>query len=486
MLRKLARTKVEIRTRSLKGGKKQLSATFQEKIGLAGVELTREGVRFWGIRSGLSVLDQGLTSGAGFLLNLFLARWLTSDAYGAFAVGFSTVLFLFGFHTALLLEPMSVMGPAGYEAQIVEYFLTYLKLHTLLAVILSVALFLTAGVAAWSGAQRELIRALVGSAIALPFLLLLWLIRRMCYVVHRPSMAAWGSGGYLVSILLGLWVLRALNYLDVFAAFLLMAASSIPAAVVLLWQLGMIRAKFQTPISWKQVLVENWNYGRWLVGGTVLFTITGQIQTYAAAGLLGLGAAGILRATQIPSLLMTQVVTAVGLMMLPAMAHDFGVGRIDRLRKKAALCTLALTGMAVTYALVLALFAKPLEHILYGGKFASVSWLIPALALVPVFAAFATGFSMTLRAVQKPHFDLIANAVSAPVGLITAVVFIRVWGIGGAALSMVAGFAVYALVFFCSFMRWTARTTLRRNAAPDEAQVGAGLQRAKAGDDVPA
>ena len=64
-----------------------MSATFQEKIGLVAVELTRERVRFWGIRSGLSVLDQGLTSGAGFLLNLFLARWLTSDGYGAFAVG---------------------------------------------------------------------------------------------------------------------------------------------------------------------------------------------------------------------------------------------------------------------------------------------------------------------------------------------------------------------------------------------------------------
>jgi O-antigen/teichoic acid export membrane protein len=183
------------------------------------------------------------------------------------------------------------------------------------------------------------------------------------------------------------------------------------------------------PVSWKQVLVENWRYGRWLVASAVLFTITSQIQTYAAAGFLGLGTAGILRAMQIPSLLMTQIVTAVGLMTLPAMAQDFGVGLIDRLRKKVVLCTLALTAMAVSYALLLAIFAKPLERILYGGKFAPVSWLIPVLGLVPVFTGFATGFSMALRAVQKPHFDLVANAISAPIGLITAVVFIRVWGV---------------------------------------------------------
>jgi O-antigen/teichoic acid export membrane protein len=442
-----------------------LSATFQEKIGLTGVELTRERVRFWGIRSGLSVLDQGLASGAGFLLNLFLARWLTSDGYGAFAVGFTTVLFFFGFHTALLLEPMSVMGPATYSAQMVEYFLTHLKLHTVLVIILSAALLLAAGVAAWTGAQKELIRALAGSAIALPFLLLLWLVRRMCYVVHRPSMAVWGSGGYLVSILLGLWFLRSKDLLDVFSAFLLMAAASIPAAVVLLLQLHVIGGKLPRPVSWKQVLAENWRYGRWLVASAVLFTITSQVQTYAAAGFLGLEAAGILRAMQIPSLLMTQIVTAVGLMTLPAMAQDFGVGLIDRLRKKAAICALALTAMAVSYALLLAIFAKPLEHILYGGKFASVSWLIPVLGLVPVFTAFATGFSMALRAVQKPHFDLVANAISAPIGLITAVVFIRVWGVGGAALSMAAGFAVYALVFFFSFWRWTTQVTIAQSAA---------------------
>jgi O-antigen/teichoic acid export membrane protein len=277
-------------------------------------------------------------------------------------------------------------------------------------------------------------------------------------------MAVWGSGGYLACILLGLWFLRSKDLLDVFSAFLLMAAASIPAAVVLLLQLHVIGGKLLRPVSSKQVLVENWRYGRWLVASAVLFTITSQVQTYATAGFLGLEAAGILRAMQIPSLLMTQIVTAVGLMALPVMAQDFGVGLIDRLRKKVVLCTLALTGMAVSYALLLAIFAKPLEYMLYGGKFASVSWLIPALGLVPVFTAFANGYSMALRAVQKPHFDLVANAVSAPIGLITAVVFIRAWGVGGAAVSIAAGFAVYALVFFLSFWRWTTQVTIAQSA----------------------
>jgi O-antigen/teichoic acid export membrane protein len=280
-------------------------------------------------------------------------------------------------------------------------------------------------------------------------------------------MAVWGSGGYLACILVGIWFLHSMGLLNAFSAFLLMAFASIPAAVVLLWRLGVMGKKLATSVPWKQVLTENWTYGRWLVASTVLFTIGSQIQTYFAAAFLGLEAAGILRAMQIPSLVMAQIVTAVGLMALPAMAQDFGLGEIDRLRKKAVLATLSLTGVALVYVGILAICAAPLNRALFGGKFSSNSWLIPVLGLVPVFTAFATGFSMALRAVRRPHFDLVANMVSAPIGLVTALTFIRIWGLGGAALSMVAGFGGYSLVFFFSFRRWTAEASLL-SAGPGE------------------
>jgi Na+-driven multidrug efflux pump len=63
---------------------------------------------------------------------------------------------------------------------------------------------------------------------------------------------------------------------------------------------------------------------------------------------------------------------------------------------------------------------------------------------------------MAFRASQKPQFELYANAVSAPVGLISAVVFIKVWGVGGAAVSLVASFATIGAVLFWSFWRQTA------------------------------
>ena len=40
----------------------------------------------WLKKGSLAVLDQGLFSGANFVVNILLARWLTPEEYGAFAV----------------------------------------------------------------------------------------------------------------------------------------------------------------------------------------------------------------------------------------------------------------------------------------------------------------------------------------------------------------------------------------------------------------
>jgi O-antigen/teichoic acid export membrane protein len=419
--------------------------------------------RVWGIRSALSILDQGLTSGAGLVLNLLLARWLSKEAYGAFAVAFATLLFLFGFHTALLLEPMSVMGPACYSTDMAGYFRTYLKLHTGLVIVLSAILGGVAVAFALGGRAHDLAWALGGSALALPFLLLLWLVRRMCYVVHRPSMASWGSATYLIFVVVGLFLLHGNNRLSPFSAFLMIGAASVPAVVVLLRRLGIIGESFRQGPAWRQVASENWAYGRWLVAGTVLFTVTTQIQTYLAAVFLGLVAAGTLRALQIPSLVMLQIVTAFGLLVLPSLARDFGSGKLERLRKKALLVSIFLAGLALAYAAALAVFSAPLEHLLFHNKFSADGWLIPAFGLIPVFTGFGTGFSMALRAAQKPQVDLLANAISAPAGLISAFILIRIWGVAGAGLSMIIGFAVYAFVFFFLFQRWS-KTPVVANA----------------------
>ncbi|MFQ5571532.1 MAG: hypothetical protein ACE5G0_17775, partial [Rhodothermales bacterium] len=98
----------------------------------------------WSTRISLSILDQILLSGANFILNVLLARWLIPDAYGAFAVAFSVFLFLSGIHNALIVDPMSVLGPARFGNRLPGYLTSLFYTHGGLTIGLSLLLFLVA------------------------------------------------------------------------------------------------------------------------------------------------------------------------------------------------------------------------------------------------------------------------------------------------------------------------------------------------------
>jgi len=99
----------------------------------------------------------------------------------------------------------------------------------------------------------------------------------------------------------------------------------------------------------------------------------------------------------------------------------------------------------LAFAFVLAVFAGRTERLLFGGRYAAYAHLIPILALIPAAIGFSTGYAMAIRASQRTHFDLVANAIGAPLGLISAIFFTRWWGIAGAAASMAVGFSAYAI-----------------------------------------
>jgi O-antigen/teichoic acid export membrane protein len=411
-------------------------------------------LRVWGLKSALSLVDQALTSGAGFAVNVFLARWLSPSLYGAFAVAFAASLFVSGFHNVLVLEPLSVYGPARYASNLLAYFRVQTRLHFFLVGALSGIGLLAALVSWFVTPEKGLAFAMAGSAIALPFFLLLWLVRRMCYVVQKPSLAVSGSVVYLAATLIGLFALRYLGKVSPFSVFLLIGVTSLLASAIVLWRLeGAQGSGLHVALSMGSVLKENWSYGRWLVGTAVLFAVSTQTQTFLAAGILGLGAAGILRAVQIPSLVMTQIATATGLLVLPAFSYDFGKGLTERMRQKAKFVSLSLTGEALCFAALLALFPGRAERLLFGGKYAAYAWLIPVFALMPVFTGLSTGYSMALRASQKPHFDLISNACATPVAVLTAFFFMHWWGIAGAVASMLSSYAVLSIVTLVCYRR---------------------------------
>jgi O-antigen/teichoic acid export membrane protein len=405
----------------------------------------------WAGRGLLSCLDQGLASGVNFAVNVLLARWLVPAEYGAFSVAFTLFLFASGFHNALLLDPACVLGPARFGGRLPGYFKRVVCLHGAWSALASLAIAAVA-----LGMQNALLRrAFLGLALALPFLLLLWLLRRLCYVRSSPVSALLSSAALALVLMGCLYLLRRWARPSPFAAFLMMAAAALAASGAVWGRLGLgggwsaIRKG-----EFLDLARAHWQYGRWLSATSLLTFGVMHLQTFLIAGCLGLEAAGAFRAMFNLIQPMNQVTAAAAVLFLPNLSADFGAGRLDALRTKGILITTGLAAASLIYELILLCFGGRIERLLYGGRFAAYDWLIPLLGLMPIFIALPSGSSLVLQAVQKPQHYLIRGAMTGPVGIGSALVLTAWAGLGGAASSMVLTLAVSALATFWLYRRF--------------------------------
>lgn len=189
----------------------------------------------WAGRGLVSCADQAVASAASFGANILLARWLPPVDYGAFAVAFALFLFASAIHNALLVDPACVLGPARFGADLPGYFKRLLCLHAVWSVAASLVIA-AVGLAMSDAALR---RAFYGLAVSLPFLLLLWLLRRLCYVDGEPISALVSSAAYAPVLIGGLFLLRRLAWPTPFAALLAMAVAAAAASASAWRKLGL-------------------------------------------------------------------------------------------------------------------------------------------------------------------------------------------------------------------------------------------------------
>ena len=194
----------------------------------------------WVGRGFWAIMDQGLFAVSNFGLNVLLARWLAPTDYGAFSVAYTIFLLLGTFHTAILTEPMLVFGPGKYKERLGAYLGVLLRGHWLFGA-LTGTLFAAAGLALWRFGHSPLTPAILGLAVAAPFILFQWLMRRACYVNLQPRLAASAGAIYMALMAAGVLGVYHYGWLGAATALLVMAAASLVSGLWLVYQLRVER-----------------------------------------------------------------------------------------------------------------------------------------------------------------------------------------------------------------------------------------------------
>jgi O-antigen/teichoic acid export membrane protein len=384
-------------------------------------------------RGAWAVGDQGLFAGSNFLLTILLARWLAEAAYGAFAVALAVLFFLGSIHMALLGEPLLVFGAGRFAGRRRAYLGAVTAGHWLVSGVVAVLMLLAGGMA-WAVGVVELGVALVGLGLSAPFVLLMWLGRRACYLVGRVHWAAGAGAVYLVLIVLGLGVLHARGAVTLVGAVVVIGVSSAVAGGMLALVLRLHQKEREGAGVWGEMVREHLRYGRWSASTNVMFFLSGHVFFVLAGLLAGLEATGLLRAMVNLVMPMNLVSIALATLLVPALVRaESGEERRRRVGWSVAL----LCAGAVVYWVLLGVFHRPVFEVVYAGRYvpgAAAVWVLGALL---VTMSLGDVLSAALRASERPDLVFRAFAASAVVAVGLGVPLIVWWGVMGAVVAMV-------------------------------------------------
>ena len=406
----------------------------------------------WAKKGGLAVLDQGFFSGANFLVNILLARWLAPKEYGAFAVALSVFYLLAGFHTAVLTEPMMVFGAGKYR----EHFRKYLGMlfwgHWAVSALIAIAL----GIAAFVMARLDsaaMAQALAGLAIASPFLLLLWLTRRAPYVEMHPQWAVVGSGVNLLVTLGGVFLLWRLGLLSSLTGLVLLGAAGAVASLALLLHIRPQVVGFVGNPNPRMVLADHRGYGMWSLSIPLLMWVPEGFVYIWLPFWFGLESSGVVRAYINIVAPLLQSVSAASLLLLPYFSKLMMEQGAAVMQKRVAFLLRLLVLVFVPLAIGFALFRMSIVDIFYGGKYKEFASLLLILPFLPMGVSFNMVLGSLLRAMEKINAVFLSYVVTAVVSVITSLLFIPLWNIYGAVLSMVVARLTTSVVLFVFYRR---------------------------------
>jgi O-antigen/teichoic acid export membrane protein len=399
-----------------------------------------------------AVADQGLFAGSNCVLNVMLARWLSPAEYGEFATAFAAFLGLGVIHTALLTEPMLVYSPERYKGRHKEYFGSLIYGHIIVSIVASLLL---AG-AAWFLGRRgdaDLCHALYGFAIAGPFILFLWLMRRACYGQLNPRRAAMGGLLYLVLMMAALAAVHHFATLTIGSAVAMIGFCSLISGLFL----GVNQLNLRPPAElMRDVTAEHFRYGRWATATQLLGFIPVNIYYFLLPELASVEQSGALRALTNLYMPLLQAQTALCMLLLPAFVRTQGTREGKKLHH---LSLLLLAGAPMVYWLIMGILGRQAVSIVYGGKYLEYSGLVWILGIQPVINGMAGVYASLLKARGKINAVFWGGFVAAIGAVTLGIAMTRLYGLAGVCWSIIITYALHhvTLWLFSRDMKWRTR-----------------------------
>lgn len=406
-----------------------------------------------------SMADQALAVGAGFLVNVALARTQTKEEYGMFALSYSVFTFLSGMHNAAILEPCTVYGSGRYRDRFPEYLRLMIRSNTFVGALLSGVLLLTSLVLL-NVAPQFAPRSVWGLALTVGVLLSGAFLRRVFYLQHRADLAAKTSLVFFMTVACGVWLTSRTHSLDSFSVFLILAIGWIVGGASFGRRLVTGNPKLRfievEPHYWR----EHWKYAKWVFATAFVFQFMNQGYYWIVAGFLSVKDVAELRAMYLLIAPVDQIFISLSFLFLPVLAASYSPQKIGSFLSHWKRYALAVAVVTAAFAVAVRVLGKQAMHTIYSGKFDGLSSLLFEIAFVPLLMGIGGTMNDALKALEKPRLVFYAYICSGAATFLGGIPLVIHFGLRGAVYGMLVSAATYTMAlavgFYSEVHNWSA------------------------------
>lgn len=402
-----------------------------------------------------TLTDRGLFAVTNFAMNLMLARWLSAESYGAYAIGFAIFLIIGAAQNSIVIKPLFVFGARRYADRYRTYLGIVIKGQLVLSLVLSVALALL-GIVFMFGISRDIGTVLIALALAGPCRLLLMLLRLSSYVYLQPRQAAGSGAVYMVLLFASIYLLREYNVLTPETALL---ATGFNSLVVAVWLAVRQKADLLGQALFgsfgREVATEHWRYGRWTVAAHIISDAYRNLYLFVLPLWGGLEASGALSALMNLVMPISFFQQSLNVVTVPVLSRARGSGHFV---EKMLLGAVFFVSTALAFSGLLMLFRSEIMNLLYVDRYDAYVGVVFLVALLPIVRSLSMVFDASLSALERPKDIFKATLVSAACAVTFGIGAIAIAGVAGAVIGqLLCAVAALATEFWilrsCKFGR---------------------------------
>jgi O-antigen/teichoic acid export membrane protein len=382
-----------------------------------------------------ALFDQGLVSGANFLTNVILARGFGLREYGVFALAWVAVLFANSLQFALIITPMTSVGPKQDPEERPAYYGAVMVQEVVFALLAALVMYISVRLSAIYFPQWGVGNIASSMSVVTLAYLLQDFLRRYFFCTGQSKRALVTDAiSYLTQVPIVYWMVHT-HRAGISNTLGIIAATSFLAFLACLRWFEPITLDIQ---SVKRVFLRHWRISRWLAPTAFMQWGAGNLFLLAAPVYYGAAASAILRAAQ--NIVAVAHIWFLGLdNVVPAQAaRQMRLGGVDGMLRYLKRVFLLWGGVTIAFTSVIASFPTFWLKLTYGQKYASDGTVLRLYALLYLVIFVSGPLRAGLQALEytAPVFWAYPALIAFSVAL--AGPFARNLGLNGVILGMCA------------------------------------------------